>query len=93
MTACPFSALSAFGRLLPSPDAYTGSLYPWTLIEDQPFLLTVLNCSPSPPQQYARSKNQDAAEDREEPCAVATGVGESDARFVADNNYQLIFVI
>jgi hypothetical protein len=53
----------------------------------------VLNQSPSPPQQYSRSKDQDTAEDCEEPSAGAAGVGESDARFVADNNYQLIFVI
>ena len=33
----------------------------------------VLNHSPSPPQQYTRSKDQDAAEDREEPCAGAAG--------------------
>ena len=33
----------------------------------------VLNQSPSPPQQYARSKDQDAAEDREKPCAGAAG--------------------
>ena len=36
----------------------------------------VLNQSPSPPQQYSRSKDQDAAEDREEPCAGAAGVRE-----------------
>ena len=36
--------------------------------------VNVLNQSPSPPQQYAYSKDQDAAEDREEPCARAAGV-------------------
>ena len=36
----------------------------------------VSNQFPSPPQQYARSKDQDAAEDREEPCAGAAGVRE-----------------
>ena len=34
----------------------------------------VLNESSSPPQQYACSKDQDAAEDREAPCAGAAGV-------------------
>ena len=33
----------------------------------------VLNQSPSPPQQYSRSKDQDAAENREEPCTGAAG--------------------
>ena len=36
----------------------------------------VLNCSPSPPHQYARSKDQDTAEDREEPCAGAACAGK-----------------
>ena len=33
----------------------------------------VLNQFTSPPQQYSCSKDQDAAEDREEPCAGAAG--------------------
>ena len=39
----------------------------------------MLNQSPSPPQQYSRSKDQDTAEDCEEPCAGAAGVREGDA--------------
>ena len=46
----------------------------------------VLNQSPSPPQQYTRSKDQDAAEDREEPCSRATGGRKGCARGIADNN-------
>ena len=33
----------------------------------------MLNQSPSPPQQYSRSKDQDGAKDREEPCTGAAG--------------------
>jgi hypothetical protein len=39
------------------------------------FIALLLNQSPSPPQQYSRSKDQDAAEDREDPCTGATGGG------------------
>ena len=42
----------------------------------------VLNQSPSPPQQYARSKDHDAAEDREEPCAGAAGCRKLHTRVV-----------
>ena len=35
----------------------------------------VLNQSTSSPQQYSRSKDQDTAEDHEEPCAGAAGSG------------------
>ena len=50
----------------------------------------VLNESPSPPQQYTRSKDQDAAEDREEPCAGAAGGWESDAGFVGNGDGVII---
>ena len=33
----------------------------------------MLNQSPSPPQQYSRSKDQDGAEYRVEPCTGAAG--------------------
>ena len=46
----------------------------------------VLNQFQSPPQQCSRSKDQDAAEDREEPCAGATGGGKGDAGGVANND-------
>ena len=47
----------------------------------------VLNQSSSPPQQYARSKDQDAAEDRKEPCTGAAGVGKGGAGGVG--NYKI----
>ena len=43
-----------------------------------------INCSPSSPQQYARSKDQAAAKDREEPGSRATGGGQGNAGGVAD---------
>ena len=45
----------------------------------------VLNQFPSLQQQYTRSKDQDAAEDREDPCAGAAGVREGCTRFIRDN--------
>ena len=50
----------------------------------------MLNQSPSPPQQYSRSKDQDTAEDCEEPCAGTTCVGEGSSGGVADNDCELI---
>ena len=45
----------------------------------------LLNESPSPPQQGSRSKDQDAAEDREEAGAGAAGGGQLVAGIVSDN--------
>ena len=50
----------------------------------------MLNQSPSPPQQYARSKDQDAAEDCEEPCAGAAGGRKFvTARFKVDDDISI----
>ena len=48
----------------------------------------VLNQSPSPPQQYSCSKDQDAAEDRVSPSAGAAGVRKGSARHVSNDNRQ-----
>ena len=55
----------------------------------------VLNQSTSSPQQYSRSKDQDAAEDREEPCAGATGMGELGAGCITilEKFYLIIGII
>ena len=50
----------------------------------------VLNQPPSPAQQYSRSKDQDGAEYREEPCAGTAGAGKGGAGSVADNDCELI---
>ena len=47
----------------------------------------MLKRSPPPPQQYARSKDQDAAENCEEPCAGAAGGRKGSAGGVA-NRYR-----
>ena len=51
---------------------------PWRANKEKPAtevtdfsVILVLNQSPSPPQQNSHSKDQDTAEDREEPCARA----------------------
>ena len=63
---------------IPSIKEEAGPYFP----KDQPLLRcfksyylnhTVLNQSPFSPQQYACSKDQDAAEDCEKPCAGAAG--------------------
>ena len=53
----------------------------------------VLNQSTSSPQQYSRSKDQDAAEDREEPCAGAAGGGKGVAGGVANNDSKYILIL
>ena len=42
--------------------------------------------SPSPPQYYSRSENQDASKDREEPSARTAGSGEFDTRHITYYN-------
>ena len=51
--------------------------------------MSVLNQSPSPTQQYSRSKDQDAAKDREEPCAGAAGVWKGRAGSVTNDNGKI----
>ena len=43
------------------------------VLQSRFYVNLVLNQSASPPQQYSRSKDQDAAEDREKLCTAVSG--------------------